>query len=141
MITTRQFLLSSQITRHCASAIAANTSELFVGTSRFNVVGASCKLMDRRTMVSKPMAGSDPLDVLRQKCTTRKHCDDEGRRLKSTEHWTLSIAIASSDPNMVRFMFLICVGVIESALKSYKLLMSPVFPLYLNSRLICELLV
>jgi hypothetical protein len=52
-------------------------------------------------MATKPTAGSDPLDLLRQKCASRKHCDDEGVLLKSTEHWTLSIAIASSDPKMV----------------------------------------
>jgi hypothetical protein len=51
---------------------------------------------------TKATISSDPLDVLRKECAARKRCDDEGLRLKTTEHWALSIAIASSDAKLVR---------------------------------------
>jgi hypothetical protein len=55
----------------------------------------------RSTSSAIPL-GSDPLDILRKECAGRKRCDPEGRRLKTTDHWSLSIAVASSDAKQVR---------------------------------------
>ena len=55
-----------------------------------------------RTLGVRATIGPDPLDVLRKECAARKRCDDEGQRLTTTEHWALSIAIASSDTKLVR---------------------------------------
>ena len=58
-------------------------------------------VVHRRNLGARATIGSDPLDVLRKECAARKRCDDKGQRLKTTEHWALSIAMASSDTTRV----------------------------------------
>ena len=102
MISAHHPLIRSYIARKGATAIFASSQHIVESMLKSNWTIPTTFGNQQRYLVSRATIGSDPLDVLRKECAARKKCDEEGRRLKTTDHWALSIAMASSEKNVVR---------------------------------------
>ena len=101
MITALHPIIRSPLSRSGATTFIASSQHI-VESFLSNGCTSSTQYNNRRHFASRATIGPDPLEVLRKECTARKKCDEEGRRLKTTDHWTLSVAIASTDTKVVR---------------------------------------
>ncbi len=101
MITALHPLTRSPLSRYGVTAFIASSQHVVESFLSISCT-SSTQYDNRRHFASRAIIGPDPLDVLRKECTARKKCDEEGRRLKTTEHWALSGAVASTDTKVVR---------------------------------------
>jgi hypothetical protein len=100
MIPAYSPLMRSNLSR--GVTVAYESSQHIVKSLLSDGHALTNKFGHARNLVTRATIGSDPLDVLRKESAARKKCDEEGQRLKTTEHWALSIAMASSDTKLVR---------------------------------------
>ena len=102
MIAASHPLIRSHLSRYSASAIFASTQHIVETVFTNDRTTPTMIRNQQRQFGSRATIGPDPLEVLRKESAARKKCDEEGRRLKTTDHWALSIAMAPSEKNVVR---------------------------------------